>query len=236
MRTSGIFQLNQMKFDTMPFEGKWFDTVGEPEKNFSCIIYGDSGNGKTTVIISFIKYLCSFGLRACYISHEEGISSTIQTAFKRAGMHEVSGDVILAADATFDETVEYFAKRGSPEIMVIDSIDYCNLTAEQYKLLRKKFPRKIIILISWSEGKKPKSTAGKAIEYMVDIKLFVKNFMIWPKSRFGGNKPYVIWEERARLLEQKYFIKQDEEREKAKRIAVKSAENELEEVGVDADE
>ena len=152
------------------------------------------------------------------------------------GMLGTSGSVTLAEDATFDETVEYFGKRGSPDIMVIDSVDYCNLTVEQYKFLRKRFPKKIIILIAWSQGNRPKAQAAKDIEYMVDVKLQVKHFMIWPKSRFGGNEPYIIWEERARLHEQKYFAELDKATAKAKQIELKQAEKSPEQEGVSANE
>ena len=236
MKTTGIYQLQQMKFDRLDFEGEWHRLCGRPTKHFSCIIYGTSGNGKTTAIVSFIKYLCSFGLRATYISHEEGIGGTMQDAFNFAKMSEVSGSVVLAEDATFDETVEYFSKRGSPEIMIIDSIDYCDLTKQQYQFLRKRFPKKIIIMIAWSQGTKPKTQAAKDIEYMVDIKLLVKNFMIWPKSRFGGNEPYVIWEQRARLLEQKFFADRDKEATKMLLTNAKTDEKANEREGVAAHE
>lgn len=210
MKTTGLQQLGTMKFDRLQVTGDWEQTIGKPTRNFSCIIYGTSGNGKTTAIIDFLKVLCDLGLRATYISHEEGISGTMQDAFGKAGMLEdYSGKVILGEDATFEETLEYFSKRGSPEIAVIDSVDYCNLTKEQYQELRKKLSKKIIILISWSQGSRPKTQAARDIEYMVDIKLHVKNFMIWPKSRFGGNTPKAIWEERARHENPKYFMELD---------------------------
>jgi hypothetical protein len=211
MRTIGLHQLGQMKFDRLEFEGYWQNIVGKPTKNHSCIIYGNSGNGKTTAIINYVKNLIDFNFKVGYVSHEEGISGTMQDAFRRAGLlgGEYSGDLILIGDTNFEETLEYFSKRSSPDVVVIDSVDYCDMTKDQYIILRKKLKNKIIILISWSQGTKPKSQAAKDIEYMVDVKLFVKNFMIWPKSRYGGNQPGVIWEQRARLMEPKYFADLD---------------------------
>ena len=235
MRTIGLKQLDQMKFDRLPFEGEWRKAVGNPTKNFSAILYGNSGNGKTTGIILLVKYVCSFGLRACYISHEEGVSGTMQDAFNRQNMmSENSGQIVLAEDASFEETLEYFSKRGSPEVAIIDSIDHCDMTKEQYIILRQKLKKKIIILVAWSQGSRPKTQAAKDIEYMVDVKLFVKNFMIWPKSRFGGNEPFVIWEQRARLLEQKYFLERDKQERLTLFSWLKPTENTIEGGGVDA--
>jgi hypothetical protein len=210
MDTIGMHQVGQMVFNRLQLGSYWGGIIGRPTKDFSCIIFGESGHGKTTSILRLLKDLCDCGMRATYVSLEEGISGTMQDAFKREGVIEnYSGKIILAANASFEEILAYFSKRGSPEIVVIDSIDYLNLTKEQYKLLRAKLKNKIIILISWSKGNNPRSEAGVAIQYMVDIKLQIKNFMIWPKSRYGGNQPAPVWEERARLLNQKFFERQD---------------------------
>ncbi|QTE37205.1 hypothetical protein J3L18_29560 [Mucilaginibacter gossypii] len=209
MDTIGMFQMGQKTFDRLELGSYWKSVIGTPEKKCSMIIYGDSGNGKTSSILRLLKDLCDSGLRATYISHEEGITGSMQDAFKREGIIDnYGGKIILAANATFEETYEYFKKRGSPEVCVIDSIDFCGLTVDQFKQLAK-LKNKIIILISWSDGSKPRSSTGKALEYIVDVKLFIKNFMIWPKSRFGGNTPAPVWEERARLLNEKYFARLD---------------------------
>jgi hypothetical protein len=76
------------------------------------------------------------------------------------------------------------------------------LTTDQFKLLRKEFPRKSFIIICWSSNDKPKSQYGKDIEYMADIKIQVRKFKAFPASRFGGNQPFVIWEKKPKQGEQ----------------------------------
>lgn len=193
MKTIGVFQLDQKTFDTYEFKGEWSKHIGNPEKNFSCIIYGESGNGKTDYCVKFAKYLSQF-TKVVYLSHEEGISKTIQEAFSRNNMKSVSGKVILAEKATVDELIEYLRRRNSPGAAIIDSLDYMRLTTDQYKLIREACPRKAIIIISWSKGDLPKSQYGRDIEYMCDIKIRVKQFKAYPKSRYGGNTPFVIWD------------------------------------------
>lgn len=197
MRTIGMFQLQQVKFDLMDFDGEWAASFGKPEKNFASIIYGASGNGKTDFCVKFAKYLANFG-KVLYVSHEEGISSTIQEAFERNKMTEVSGRVILAEKATVDDLVEYLKKRNSPQTVIIDSLDYMRLTTDQYKRLRAVFPKKSFIIVTWSNGDKPKSQYARDIEYMVDIKLRVKGYVVYPRCRYGGNAPFIIWPEKAK--------------------------------------
>lgn len=198
MKTIGVFQLDQKTFDTYNFDGEWKKHIGNPEKNFSCIIYGESGNGKTDYCVKFAKYLSQF-TKVLYLSHEEGISKTIQEAFARNKMKEVSGKVILAEKATVDELIEYLKRRNSPGVAIIDSLDYMRLTTDQYKLIREACPRKAVIIISWSKAGLPKSQYGKDIEYMCDIKIHVKQFKAYPKSRYGGHDPFVIWDKTKRI-------------------------------------
>ncbi len=196
MKTIGIFQLGQKKFNVMPFDGVWKSFIGEPEINFSAIVYGPSGNGKTSFCVKFAKYLTNFG-KVLYLSHEEGISKTIQVAFNRENMHEVNGKIIIAEKATLPELIAYLSKRNSPSIVFLDSLDYMKLTVEQYKILRSKFPKKAFIIVSWGTFKKPNCKAGEDIEFMSDVKIIVKRYMAYCKSRLGGIVPYIIWAERA---------------------------------------
>lgn len=205
MRTLGVYQLQQVKFKTYPFTGRWASSFQAPEMNFSAVVYGESGNGKTDFCVKWAKYLGNF-TKVLYFSREEGISSTIQEAFKRNNMIEVNGRVIIGAYnpdeelGVFEQLVEYLARRNSPGAVFIDSADYMKLTTDQYKYLRKRFPRKAFIIICWSKGSEPKSQAGKDIEYMADIKIRVKAYVAHPRCRYGGNEPFIIWSEKAREL------------------------------------
>ena len=73
MRSIGITEFLDRKFDTYPFDGQFKDTFGEPEKNFKMIVYGKPGNGKTEFGFQLTKYLAQF-TRVYYNSFEQGIS------------------------------------------------------------------------------------------------------------------------------------------------------------------
>lgn len=193
MKTIGIFQMAQKKFDLLPFEGPWFESFGKPEKNFSCLIFGHSGQGKTDFCVKLAKYLSQFD-KVLYLSAEEGISSTIQEAFNRNCMMEVSGKVILGSKANIGELISYLKQRNSPGFVFIDSSDYMRLTREQFVELTSTFPRKSFIITSWRNGKQPQSQAARDIEYMADIKILVHEYVAHMRSRFGGNAPFMIWQ------------------------------------------
>ncbi|URC13966.1 hypothetical protein [Flavobacterium sp. B183] len=197
MKAIGITQFMEKSFDVYDIEDRWLDSFGQIEKNFKMSITGDSGNGKTELVIQFIKELAlHFKAKVDYYSYEQGHSKSLQSAIKRNNMEDVKGKVMFVTGGAFDELMTRLKRRASAKIIVIDSQDYSELTTKQYKELEKTFPKKAIIVVSWAKNDKPKNQAARDIEYMTDIKVVVKNFKAYPRSRFGGNKPFVIWDKK----------------------------------------
>lgn len=193
MRAIGVNEFLAREFDVYPFTSKWYDSFAEPEKNFRMLIYGKPGNGKTEFCIQLAKYMAQF-TKVYYNSFEQGISKSLQDAVKRNKLEEVSGKVIFGDKETHEEMIQRLGNRNSPSVCIIDSRDYLNLTTKQYIELVELFPKKSFIIICWEANAKPKGEYAKAIEFMVDIKVHVRNFRAYPRCRFGGNKPFVIWE------------------------------------------
>lgn len=204
-RAIGISDFLAKQFDTYPFAGRWADTFGEPEKNFRAIVFGKPGNGKTEFIIQFTKYLAGF-TKVYYNSFEQGISKTLQDALKRNDMMPVAGKVMFGNMETFDEMMERLASKNAAQVVVIDSRDYMKLTAEQFKTMIERHPRKAFIVICWEAGGKPKGEYGKAIEYFCDVKIQVRDFVAYPRSRFGGNQKFIIWDRKPKAGSQLSLI------------------------------
>lgn len=207
MRAIGISEFLNRKFDVYPFEGKHLDSFGEPEKNARIIIYGKPGNGKTEFCVQLSKYLSQW-TRVYYNSFEQGISKSLQDTLVRNNMQEVNGKVLFGDKETVEEMHERLAKRNSPNVVIIDSRDYMRLTTDQYKRLVDRFSRKMFIVVCWESAGKPKSAYAKDIEFMCDIKIHVRDFVAHPRSRFGGNKPFEIWEGRRKVVKLDLFNQQ----------------------------
>jgi hypothetical protein len=158
-------------------------------------IYGGSGNGKTEFAIQLTKYLASFS-KVLFCSYEQGISKSLQDAIKRNDMADLKGKVMFTTGGVFDDLILRLKRPASGRIIIIDSLDYAKITLDQFKMLKKTFPRKSFIIISWAKGDKPRNQHAKDIEFMSCIKILVKNFRAIPVSRFGGNKPFVIWDKK----------------------------------------
>lgn len=213
MKALGIEQFQQKKFKLLGFSGKWRDSFGDLPDAFSAIVYGDSGNGKTELCMQLAKYLSTFD-KVAWLSYEQGHGIDLRMAMERNNPEEMAGKVVFIDPlenrkegmGMFEELCRYLYRRNSPRFIFIDSVDYCAFTWEQVKFLKEKFrKRKCFIYISHSLGNKPKTEVGRKIEYDAGIKIQVKKFIAYVKSRYGGMEDFIIYEEKAREMNPNYF-------------------------------
>ena len=184
----------------MPFEGAWLDSFGAPERGGCWLVWGSSGNGKTRFALQLCRYLTRFG-RVAYDSLEEGMSLSFQNAIKAVNMREVARRFVMLHKEPADALRARLKKHKSPDVVVIDSVQYSGLNKDTAKALVDEFPRKLFIFISHAEGKNPAGRTATAIRFHADVKLYVEGYrIVAPVSRFkeGECAPFTIWEEGAR--------------------------------------
>jgi len=72
-RALTVKEVLNKKRQTFPFDGKWADAFGQPERTGVWFIWGRSGNGKTSFVMQLIAELCKYD-RVAFDSMEEGDS------------------------------------------------------------------------------------------------------------------------------------------------------------------
>lgn len=180
----------------MAFEGVFKECFGQPEMTGGWIIWGNSGNGKTRFVLRLCKYLTKFG-RVVYNSLEEGDSGSMQLAIKEEGMLEVAKRFVLLDAEQLEDLKERLRKPKSPDIVVIDSIQYAQLTYKQWIQIKSEFRNKLFLLVSHAEGKQPAGKPAAQIRYDCGLKIRVEGYKAFSAGRFGGNNDFVIWPEGA---------------------------------------
>ena len=193
-RAASVDQVLRTRFKVLPFEGEWKDAIGCPELTGSWIIWGNSGNGKTRFALQLCKYLCQFG-RVAYDSLEEGVSVSLVKAIKETHMMEVRRKFVVLDKEPIDQLTERLERPKSPDIVCVDSLQYTGMSYEQYKALKERFPKKLFIWISHADGTLPEGRVAKKVRFDSNVKVFVQAYRAEPVSRYGGGKPYIIWEE-----------------------------------------
>ena len=182
----------------LSFDGAWQAAVGQPEMTGSWLVWGSSANGKTRFALQLAKYLCRFG-KVAYDSLEEGLSLSMQRAIAEVGFSdsEVKRNFILLDKESIADLILRLKKQRSPQIVIIDSLQYTGMNYTDYKTLRDTFRNKLFIFISHAEGQNPKGNVGKAVRYDAFVKIYVEGYKAFPQSRYGGGEAYTIWEKGA---------------------------------------
>ena len=184
------------KYKLATLEGHWFSALGLPQLSGVWIIWGYSGNGKTSFAMQLAKMLTQFA-KVAFVSMEEKANRTMQLSIIRHNIKEVKRRFVLLED-NIKELKERLRKPKSPSIIFIDSFQYTGFNKGQYIALKEEFSKKLFIFISHAEGKNPEGRTAKFVRYDADIKMRVEGYKMFPMSRFGGGKPFIIWEEGAR--------------------------------------
>lgn len=193
------------KFETVEFTGEWLASFGRPELRGTWIIWGGSGSGKTTFTLMLCKYLANFG-RVAYDSLEQGLSLSRQKAWERVGMAEAGNSVILLNKEELPELRARLNKRKSPEIVIIDSVQYLDgFNWASFKKLKREYPGKLFVFISQADraGKDPDGKLAGKIRYDAEIKIKVEGFKAFVTTRYEdaergeGGADFVIWEQGA---------------------------------------
>ena len=196
------------KFEVAEFDGEFLASFGKPELRGAWLIYGGSGCGKTTFVLTVCKYLTRFR-RVAYNSLEQGLSLSLQKTWERVGMQEAGSRIILLHKEQLNELSIRLRKKQSPDVIVIDSVHYLRrFNDSQYQKLREEFPDKLFIFVSHEKGGLPKGMMAQNIRYDADIKIRVEGYKAFVTTRYEmpelgeGGADFVIWEEGAN----KYWV------------------------------
>ena len=185
------------KFKTFPFTGKWQDAFGEPERVGTWIVWGNSGNGKSSFVMQMCKELSKFG-RVAYNSLEEGASRTMQMSLARHGMVDAGHRFSLLNAESMEDLDARLDKRNSYDIVVIDSFQYTMMTYRDYIGFKTRHKDKLIIFISHASGRMPMGKSAVSVMYDASLKIWVEGFKAFSKGRFFGKTgEYTIWDEGA---------------------------------------
>lgn len=196
-RTLSAKQVLTIKFDTIRLGGGWDECVGEIETTGIWFIWGNSGNGKTSAVVSLCKELSAFG-KVLYNSREEGVSLTMQNTLRRYGMGEL-GSRFQLANMSLQELDEKISQQRSPKFVVLDSFQFMGLTYKDFRAFCEKHKNKMLIFVSRTRGRQPEGRAAINAMYDASCKIWVEGYKAFSKGRFVGTTgEMTIWDEGAK--------------------------------------
>lgn len=187
---------------------------GDLTHDFRMIVWGQSGNGKSNLIMQFANELLDID-PVLYLSIEESRGPTIQELIFRYIADEEKRKKLKVAytNINYDALITYLKKPRTPRFVFIDSVQYLDMDHRQYKRMVDMFPNKAFVFVSHAKGKLPDGKTADKIRYDAGVKVMVEGDVAFVKhSRYGGEKNYVIYEKGAKAYWGKNFKKASEER------------------------
>ena len=192
------------QFETADFDGPFLASFGRPELRGVWIIWGGSGSGKTTFTLQLSKYLANFR-RVAYNSLEQGLSLSLQKAWERVDMAEAGSNIILLNKEELTDMRKRLDKRKSPEIIIIDSLQYVDgFNWASFKKLKRDYPDKLFVFISQADKTgTPSGNLAQRIRYDAEIKIRVEGYKAFVTTRYEdaergeGGADFIIWEQGA---------------------------------------
>jgi hypothetical protein len=203
-RAYSASQVINKKRKVYEFDGAFLESFGHPEQNAIWFIWGQSGNGKTRLLLEICKYLTKFD-KVDYDSLEEGACQSMAIALKDVKMDEVEGKFRLLDVMPFEDFVKRLSGKKQAGFGVIDSVQYAGFDYDRYKEVKEKLKKKSLLFISHATGNNPKGNTADSIRYDAGIKIHVIGYVARVVSRYGGNKPFIIWEDGAKRYWGKKF-------------------------------
>ena len=198
-RTLSAKQVLTIRSRTIAPAGIWADCVGQISRTGVVFFWGNSGNGKTSAVVSFCRELCRLGLRGLYLSKEEGVELTMQHTLRRYDMDEFGSRFQIDGRMDVDELDERLSKPRSADFAVIDSFQYTQMSYRDYIAFKERHRNKLLIFVSHADGKRPDGRAATKVMYDASLKIWVEGYKAFSKGRFiGPTGECTIYEEGAR--------------------------------------
>lgn len=186
--------------ERIPLPAEYKQLIGTPECRGSWFVWGDSGHGKSTFLMQLAKILSMY-YKVDYVSLEEEDRASMQDLMAECKMAECrKGSFMLLPGYDLEAVNERISKPRSARIIIVDSVQYWNITTAEYKKLLADHPTKLFIFNSHADGKKPVGALGRNIKYDADVKLWVEGFRAFSRSRMSRGKitdAFTIWPEGA---------------------------------------
>lgn len=177
-----IKALKDKKYDCLALSEEYAYLMGEPEKRFIAIHYGESGSGKSVYTLRFADYFARNHGKVLYNSHEESVNKTIQSRINN--FHIDAGNLFVAKALSFERMCHYIEKNYY-KLVIIDSVKYMGFSFDQLKELRRRFAKRklSIILVDFGTAKYSPAS-GKDLLHAADVKMFFKNGRVVSESRY----------------------------------------------------
>lgn len=180
-------QLLQKNFKKLGLTGEWLELMGDVEAGKPIFIWGSSGGGKSTFVLSLFRFLTENYGKGLYIAGEEGLGETLKKRVQKEFADNPKRVSVCSKFTTYDTLIE-LEKAKKPQhrfrVIVIDSYQlYNNMNYTEYAELAKALPWATIIGINQMKVDGD-PYGGNKIRHDADVKIQIVEGMAYIQSRY----------------------------------------------------
>lgn len=173
---------------------EWVALLGRQRSRGVWFVWGNSGNGKTEFVMQLLRMFARHG-RTHYLSLEEASDNDhMQEAIRRNRLDEM--DNIRISYDTYDELCERLRAHKSPRFVIVETLQYWDISYEQYKALKEEFRHCLFVFVSHvsEDGRQPDGAVARRIKRDSDLRLWLEGFKVFNRGRtMGLTNEYTIW-------------------------------------------
>jgi len=200
MRNWSIKNIEDRKYDFVPFSPRFADLFGKTEATGNWIVYGKSGQGKSSFCLQLAKEFDEIGKKVLFVSLEMGDSYDFQQALANAGIRSGCSRISFTDSCHPEELKEELSKQRSADVIIIDSLQYFidlyRVRAADFIELRSKFKKKVFVYISHMKGNDVDGDTAYDLKKDAFKRIHIEHFKASYVGRgTGGPKGFfVIWD------------------------------------------
>lgn len=189
--------INRATFKTIELSEEWQKHLGVPQLgNSHWLIYGGSGQGKTSYALQVVKEICK-SQKVHYNTLEEGTKLSFKKALERSNIKSANSKFTYQKE-NLTELTARLDRKNQAKVIVIDSVQYFfrRKSIEDYFKFCEDFENTTFIWISGADGNRPKGAIADDIYYDADIVVKIDNYeAVIEKNRFEAYESRVIWQQ-----------------------------------------
>lgn len=192
-----VSQIQSQTVVRIPFEGDWYQSLGNPQNRGIWFVWGQSASGKSTYQMMLAKELAKHYKTAYNLLEEEDDDSDYIDRTELLNMHEVEKN-FHTISYNYEELDKYLSSQRSAKVVIIDSLPYFLNDWQKYLDLKKKYAKKkILVFVGHAKGKDPRTDFQERVMYDAKMKIFVSGYLATCKGRTIGPNggTFIIWEE-----------------------------------------
>lgn len=200
MRNWSIKNIEDRQYDFIPFTSRFYDLFGQTEATGNWIVYGKSGQGKSSFCLQLAKELDELGKKVLFASLEMGDSYDFQQALAKAGIRSGCSNILFTDECHPDDLRVYLSKQRSADVVIVDSLQYFidlyKVRGADFINLRNQFRKKIFIYISHMKGNDVDGDTAYDLKKDAFKRIHIEHFKASYIGRGNGGPKgfFVIWD------------------------------------------